>query len=268
MKQRLIGTVLLALLLLAPYIAWWHNARAYTTTRADTGREILGNLRVVKTPAGFLVPRPPSIGLVRELVAHGYEPYTLSSIIVFRRLPGEVSRGILRGECCEGWGSDPRLAILMVNAYYQRVYGRPLGTSTPLLLVVYPNNSLGVILAGGDNYSYIAGLMERLKTWYTAGGGVLVVVNPMTARFDNGTLLELGSSVQWRLLWGPGNGRVLVLLLAGDPDRVDLRVYQALLGFPVSREEVESITGVFFHKGSVVVVDGSSGIIEALRTYG
>ena len=270
--KRLIGTLLLALLLIAPYVNWRYYARVYGTGQVvdarASAREVLGRLRVVRDPDGFLIPSPPGLGLVKSLVEHGYEPYPLASIIVFRKLPGEVSKGILTGECCRGWGSDPRLSILMVNAYYLRAYGEPLRTSTPLLLVVYPNDSVKVVPAGNDSYGVIASLMDRLKTWYANSGGVLVILNPASTRFTDDALLELGSDEQWRLLRGRGNGRVLVLLLAGDYDSVDLRVYQALLGFPVSRSRADEVTGVLFHKGSMVVVDGGSGLIEALGTYG
>ena len=269
--KRLIGTLLLALLLIAPYVNWFYNNSRITKHASKepeaSSRYLLERvLKVKKTSYGFIILRPLNITLAREILARGYRIYPLSGIVVFREAPDSLTARITSGGCCAGWGSDPRLSILLVNVYYKAVYNRMPTPEVSFLVTVYPNNSVGVVVIdGGDSYRLVDAYVKRLKSWYTAKGGVLVITRPGIAKFTGTEYLTLANNTEWNML--RQNNRILVLLLSSRYDSIDLRVYQSLLGVPVSRMDAYRIIGAYYYGRARVLFDNKTPIIIIIKYY-
>ena len=268
MYKRLLGTVLLAVLLLAPYVNWFYyntHAVKHASKEPEASRRYLLErvLKVKKTSYGFIILRPLNITLAGEILARGYRIYPLSGIVVFREAPDSLTARITSGGCCAGWGSDPRLSILLVNVYYKAVYNRMPTPEVSFLVTIYPNNSVGVVVInGGDSYRLVDAYVKRLKSWYTAKGGVLVITRPGIAKFTGTEYLTLANNTEWSLL--RQNNRILVLLLSSRYDSIDLRVYQSLLGVPVSRMDAYRIIGAYYFASSIIVIRGDIPIVNVI----
>ena len=266
MNQRLLRAILLAILLVAPYANWLlHKPPVQaegTSSKGEADPALLLRGTVRETGYGFIILHPPSPQTLRML-AGAYTPVPQACLAVFREMPLQVSRMVASGGCCTGWGRDPRLALLYLNAYYKAVYGEAPGPGESYVAAVYPNDSVSVVPLNRAGLQGVRRLTGYLGEWYSRGGGVLVIVNPGLARYTTGEYLVLGNNTQWTTL--RAGGRVLVLLLASNPGKVDLRVYQALLGVPVSRSQAISVTGSYRVGGSVILVGHGTPLLRVLK---